>query len=250
MLVPLESASNTDLDAITLVSNVVRNAIRAAQLETDLLDAIRNAHQRLESDAVSVRSSATTEGMADASFAGQYESFLNILGFDEIVLCIRDVWASLYSPCAIAYRLQTGFDHGAVRMAVVVQKQLQPDAAGVLFTRDPVTGARRFVASASLGLGEGVVTGEAPTDQFQIDPDTGAAISSHIVSKNAKYLCHPVELNVQRFQRRLVGNPPSRTRISRSCGRWPVAWRTCSADLRTLNSPSPITPSTSSSPDP
>ena len=191
LLAPLESASNTDLDAITLVSNVVRDAIRAAQLETDLLDAIRNAHQRLESDAVSVRSSATAEDMADASFAGQYESFLNILGFDEIVLCIRDVWASLYSPRAIAYRLQTGLDHGAVRMAVVVQKQLQPDAAGVLFTRDPVTGARRFVASASLGLGEGVVTGEAPADQFQIDPDTGTAISSHIVSKNARVVSLP-----------------------------------------------------------
>ena len=76
-------------------------------------------------------------------------------------------------------------------MAVVVQKQLQPDASGVLFTRDPVTGARRFVASASLGLGEGVVAGEAPADQLEIDPDTGRAVSSRIVSKDARVVSVP-----------------------------------------------------------
>lgn len=191
LLAPLETASATDIDAITQVSDLVRDAIDGVKFEADLLDAIRAAHRQLQSDAVSVRSSATAEDMANASFAGQYESFLNIQGFDDVVLRVRDVWASLYSPRAIAYRLQAGIDNRAVRMAVVVQKQLQPDASGVLFTRDPVTGAHRFVVSASLGLGEGVVAGEAPADQFQIDPDTGKAVSSQIVSKDAKVVSVP-----------------------------------------------------------
>jgi pyruvate,water dikinase len=191
LLAPLESASATDFDTINQVSGLVRDAMHGVELESDLLDAISVAHRQLQSDAVSVRSSATAEDMADASFAGQYETFLNILNFDNVVLRIRDVWASLHSPRAIAYRIQAGLDHEAVRMAVVIQNQLQPDASGVLFTRDPVTGTHRFVASASLGLGEGVVAGEAPADQFQIDPDTGIATSTQIVSKDAKVVSVP-----------------------------------------------------------
>jgi phosphoenolpyruvate synthase/pyruvate phosphate dikinase len=191
LLASLGSASPTDFDTINQVSGLVRNAMHGVELEPDLLDAISVAHQQLQSDAVSVRSSATAEDMADASFAGQYETFLNILGFDNVILRVRDVWASLYSPRAIAYRLQAGLDHGAVRMAVVIQNQLQPDASGVLFTRDPVTGTHRFVLSASLGLGEGVVAGEAPADQFQIDPNTGVATSTQIVSKDAKVVSMP-----------------------------------------------------------
>ena len=173
------------------MSDLVRDAIHETRLDSILLDAIGAAHRRLQSDAVSVRSSATAEDMAEASFAGQYESYLNILSFDDVVLRVRDVWASLFSTRAIAYRLQAGIDHKAVRMAVVVQKQLHPDASGVLFTRDPVTGANRFIASASLGLGEGVVAGEAPSDQFQIDPETGATISSQIAVKDARVVSAP-----------------------------------------------------------
>ena len=191
LLAQLERVPVTDVDAISQVSSLVRDAIQGVHLDAALLEAIKAAHQRLQSDSVSVRSSATAEDLADASFAGQYESFLNVLSFDGVVLRVRDVWASLYSTRAIAYRLQARIDHESVRMAVVVQKQLQPDASGVLFTRDPVTGANRFVVSAALGLGEGVVAGDAPADQFVVDPDTGSTISSQIVSKDVKVVSAP-----------------------------------------------------------
>ena len=190
-LTPILRASATDTDAIGEASEHAMAAIASSPINPMLIDAISEAYKTMGGDAVSVRSSATAEDMADASFAGQYDSFLNILTFDDMVQGVRDVWASLYSTRAIAYRIQSGVPNSSVGMAVVVQRQIHPDASGVMFTRDPVTGANRFVVSAALGLGEGVVAGEAPADRVELDPNTGAAIKTEVVSKDAMVAALP-----------------------------------------------------------
>ena len=144
----------------------------------DTADAVLAAYGRLgDSIAVSVRSSATAEDLADASFAGQYDTFLNVTGEDAVLEAVVGVWASLYSAHAVAYRLRLGMQASAGSMAVVVQTQIAPDAAGVMFTRDPISGSDdRYLVNAALGLGEGVVTGEAPTDTFELDAGNAFAI--------------------------------------------------------------------------
>lgn len=161
-------------------------AIQSGALPHDLTQQIRRAYSRLSSAAVSVRSSSTAEDLAHASFAGQYDSFLNITSIDELFAAIKKVWASLFSPHAINYRQRHGIAHTQAHMAVVVQRQLAPTAAGVLFTRDPQSGAERYIVSAALGLGEGVVSGSAPTDHFTLNPQNGQILSSAIADKHSQ----------------------------------------------------------------
>ena len=148
------------------------------------VDAIRGAYEALPSEGVSVRSSATDEDLAEASFAGQYETYLNVLSFDEVILSLLRVWSSAYSPQAIAYRLNNRLPQGDVQMAVIVQRQLHPEVAGVMFTRNPVTGDEDYMVNAASGLGEGVVAGTAETDHFTMDPGTGKVLSSVVARKN------------------------------------------------------------------
>ena len=178
------AAAPDDLDAIKDAASLARAAIYRAELPAELLEAVREAFDALGAGAVSVRSSATAEDLATASFAGQYESYLNVIGFENVAGRILDVWASLYSTRAIAYSVQNGIAHESMSMAVVVQRQLRPQASGVMFTRDPVTGARKFVIEVALGLGEGVVTGDVPADHLEVDPSTEQAMVSRIVSKD------------------------------------------------------------------
>ncbi len=171
---------------IQQVSERIRAAIETLPLPRGLAAEIRRGRDRLGGASVSVRSSSTAEDLEGASFAGQYDSFLNVCGAADLMRRVRSVWASLYSPHAIGYRLRHGIAVEGCRMAVIVQRQLDPDAAGVLFTRDPLTGQRRFVVSAALGLGEGVVAGTAQTDRFVLAPKTGKLISSDITAKKSR----------------------------------------------------------------
>ena len=181
----IQTAAPDELDAIGAASSLARDAIYQAGLPTDVLAAVRDAFDALGGGAVSVRSSATAEDLAGASFAGQYETYLNVQGVDDVARRVLDVWASLYSARAIAYRAQNGLASDKVSMAVVVQLQLRPRASGVMFTRDPVTGARKFVVETALGLGEGVVSGEVPADHLELDPSSGRVLASRIVYKHA-----------------------------------------------------------------
>ena len=183
-LARIQAAGPDNLNAIEEASSLAREVISQAGLPTDLLAAIRDAFDALGGGAVSVRSSATAEDLAGASFAGQYDTYLNVWGFDDVARRVLDVWASLYSTRAIAYSSRNDLSHEAVSMAVVVQRQLRPRASGVMFTRDPVTGARKIVVEAALGLGEGVVTGDVPADHLELDPSNGRVMASRIVSKD------------------------------------------------------------------
>jgi pyruvate,water dikinase len=120
---------------------------------------------------VAVRSSATTEDLADASFAGQQETFLNIKGNNDVINAVRDVWASLFTARAIYYRQKKGFPHEKSLIAVIVQKMVNSDKSGVVFTKDPVKGTENVIVEAIFGLGEGIVSGKVLPDQYIVSRD-------------------------------------------------------------------------------
>lgn len=155
------------------------------------LDALDAACDALGYSAVSARSSSTAEDLAGASFAGQYETVLNVSGRDALVDAIGRVWASFFSPHAQAYRQRHQIDDADAAMAVVVQRQIDASAAGVLFTRDPQSGADHCVVSAALGLGEGVVSGSAPTDHWVIERTARTVRSVDIADKDRRVAVRP-----------------------------------------------------------
>lgn len=146
--------------------------------------AIRAALMELGDDPLAVRSSAVAEDRADASFAGQQETELWVLGADAVERSILRCWASLFTPQAIGYRTRVGVAPEDVVIAVVVQRMVPAVAAGVAMTLEPVTGDRSVVyIESALGLGEGVVKGDVETDRFWVDKATGAVVRSEIASQ-------------------------------------------------------------------
>lgn len=124
--------------------------------------------------AAAVRSSANAEDLPDLSFAGQQETFLNVVGADEVAAEVLKCWASLWTPQALNYRHQNGIDQCSVAMSVVVQQMIPSDLSGILFTANPATGERReIVINSSYGLGEAVVSGQVTPDTYIVDRDSG-----------------------------------------------------------------------------
>ena len=137
--------------------------------------------------AFSVRSSSTMEDLAGAAFAGQHETFLNVIGVDLVLNRIRDCFISLWTDRALAYRQQRGFDHTRAAMAVVIQEMVAAEAAGVGFSVNPVNGQLdELIINANFGLGESVVSGEGEIDQWILDKATGAPRSVKIAIKSHK----------------------------------------------------------------
>ncbi len=132
------------------------------------LDILRNSH---EPPFVAVRSSATTEDLADASFAGQQESFLNVKGNDQLILHVKKTFASLFTPRAIYYRVKKGFFHDNSYLAVVVQKMINSTKSGVIFSKNPLKDDNNIVMEAVWGLGEGIVSGRISPDHYVVTPD-------------------------------------------------------------------------------
>lgn len=176
----------TDMAALEEVCGEARQRLMETGVPDDVAAAVTHAYETIRADSVAVRSSATAEDMPWASFAGQYDTFLNVTGTQDLLDRLLQVWASLYSTRAVAYRKRLGIPNGAVSMAVVVQQQLRPTASGVMFTHDPVTGAGdRYLVNAALGMGEGVVAGEVPSDSYAIDSSTLAIVERTIAHKDA-----------------------------------------------------------------
>ena len=136
---------------------------------------------------VAVRSSATAEDLPDASFAGQQETFLNIQE-DGLLERIRECWASLFTQRAIYYRQKQGFDHRSVNIAVVVQRMVDADRSGVLFTSHPSTGDSRMIVEAAWGLGEAVVSGAVSPDNYVIDRADGDVLTATVADKKVMYV--------------------------------------------------------------
>ncbi|MFY9826931.1 MAG: rifamycin-inactivating phosphotransferase [Thermoanaerobaculia bacterium] len=159
-----------DREAIRELAAAIRGVIAGCAIPEDVQEAIARFLARLgEPEAYAVRSSATAEDLPAASFAGQQDTYLNVTGKPAILKHISRCWASLFTERAVTYRLQHGFDHRKVHMAVVVQKMLFPQAAGILFTADPVTGNRKVTSiEAVFGLGEALVSGLVNADGYKV----------------------------------------------------------------------------------
>src|SRR5215203_3478936 len=154
----------------------------------EMADEIRAAYEVMSEDAeaaVAVRSSATAEDLSGASFAGQQETYLNVRGAEALLEAIKDCWASLWTARAMAYRARQGIDPATVSLAVVVQRMVDSEAAGVLFTANPTNGRRSEVAiSAAWGLGESVVSGSVTTDDIVVEKERGLVISRETADKD------------------------------------------------------------------
>ena len=157
-------------EAIRTLSAEVRRTLEATAIPDELAAAISSSLVRLgERVACAVRSSATSEDLPMASFAGQQDTYLNVVGSAAILRHVSRCWASLFTERAVAYRLQNGFDHRLVHMAVVVQQMAFPEAAGILFTADPITSNRKLVSvEATFGLGEPLVSGRVNADVYKV----------------------------------------------------------------------------------
>ena len=157
-------------EALQTAGSAIRSAILEAPFPEALRALVLEAHADLGSGPVAVRSSSTAEDLPGAAFAGQHDTFLNVIGQAEVVDAVRRCWASLWTDRAISYRRRLGLRSADVRIAVVVQRLVEAEVAGVMLTANPVTGARdEIVVDASTGLGEAVVSGMVTPDHYRLD---------------------------------------------------------------------------------
>jgi phosphohistidine swiveling domain-containing protein len=181
----LTDTADGDLPALAALAGQARDAIRSAPVPPEIAEAIKSAYAALGQDVpVAVRSSATAEDLPSASFAGQQDTYLNVVGAAAVVEAVRNCWASLWTDRAVSYRATRGIDPAAVALAVVVQQMVDATAAGVLFTANPLTNRRQqAVIDASPGLGEAVVSGAVNPDHFVVDPLTGKVLERRLGDK-------------------------------------------------------------------
>ncbi len=180
-----------DVDALAQVGSKVRQWVMETPFQPELEEAIEKAYIELKGDsneefAVAVRSSATAEDLPDASFAGQQETFLNVRGWENVKLALKEVFASLFNDRAISYRVHQGFEHADVALSAGVQKMVRSDIAssGVLFTIDTESGFSDVVfITGAYGLGETVVQGAVNPDEFYVHKPTLNAGKPAIVRK-------------------------------------------------------------------
>jgi pyruvate,water dikinase len=164
-----------NLDELEKKTGKIRNSFIGSKLPDSLTREIMQAYKELGEECVyvAVRSSATAEDLAGASFAGQYETFLDVIGEDSLLDAVIRCWASMWTARVTMYRHNKGFDHGEIGIAVVVQKMIDPDVAGVMFVGNPMNArADEIVINASWGLGEMVVSGSVTPDEYIVDRDT------------------------------------------------------------------------------
>lgn len=202
-----------DQAKIAQLSREIRRVIEETPIPQDIAEAITERLSMFgENEAFAVRSSATAEDLPTASFAGQQDTYLNIIGREEILKHVSKCWASLFTERAILYRLQTAvssgqFDHRSVYLSVVIQKMVFPQAAGILFTTDPVTGNRKVLSiDAGFGLGEAMVSGLVSADNYKVID--GQIVSKKIATKKLAIDAvkgggteqHPIEFEQQTKQ--------------------------------------------------
>ena len=181
----LAATAPDDLAALASLAATARALVLDADVPASIDAAVRAEYAVLGADtAVAVRSSATAEDLPFASFAGQQDTFLNVVGADAVLVAVRRCWASLWTDRAVTYRAAQGIEPSAVSLAVVVQRMVDAAVAGVLFTANPVTGRRHeAVIDASPGLGEAVVSGAVNPDHFVLDGATGRILERRIGDK-------------------------------------------------------------------
>src|SRR6058998_2569690 len=187
-------------------SEEIRKIIESAPMPSDIASEVRSAYRDLERKTgnaqvkVAVRSSATSEDLPDASFAGQQDTFLNVKGEEQLVHYVQKCWSSLYTPRAIFYREEKGFPHEKVLISVGVQKMVDSEVSGVIFTLDPVNGdPSKIIIESTWGLGEALVAGVVRPDRFIVDKGTLQIVHKEIVPKMVEHVPnHKTGLTAQR----------------------------------------------------
>ncbi|MEJ1115796.1 PEP/pyruvate-binding domain-containing protein [Paenarthrobacter sp. CCNWLY172] len=196
VLAALKEADASQLDQLDQLNGLAaraRSLVLDAGIPYRIAEPVQSAYQQLGEDVpVAVRSSATAEDLAFASFAGQQDTFLNVVGADSVLEAVSRCWASLWTDRAVTYRTVNGIDHASVTLAVVVQEMVDSAVAGVMFTANPVTGNRHeTVIDASPGLGEAVVSGAVNPDQYVVDVRRGAIVKRTVGDRKVEIKAIP-----------------------------------------------------------
>jgi len=186
-----------DPDALAEAGREARELVRDAELPPEHVEAATEAYAAMGEPRVAVRSSATDEDGADASFAGQQETYLAVEGAEAVLQRVKDCWASLFTDRALTYRAEHDRAEEA-GIAVIVQELVEAEKSGVLFTVDPATEAREMTVEAAWGLGEAVVSGVVSPDNYVIDRDTGSLVEQTVNTKRVMVERAPDGETVQR----------------------------------------------------
>jgi pyruvate,water dikinase len=166
-------------------SQAIRSTFAAGKLPPELASALREAYAALDRPAVAVRSSATAEDLPGLSFAGQQDTYLNVVGEEALLEAVVDCWSSLWTARAIGYRARNAIPQDGLALAVVVQEMVQSEASGVLFTANPLDGKRtEMVIEATLGLGEALVSGQVEPDRYLVEAASGRIVSKTLGTKS------------------------------------------------------------------
>lgn len=180
----VENLSAEDASALEKAAAQIHTAFVVGKIPTETESAIRAAYSEFDDKPVAVRSSATAEDLPDLSFAGQQDTYLNVVGLDQLPDAVINCWSSLWTARAIGYRIRNGIDHNEVALAVVVQEMVQSESSGVLFTANPLTGLRsESVIDATFGLGEALVAGQVEPDHYVIDTLTNKIVNKKLGAK-------------------------------------------------------------------
>lgn len=167
--VELSKIDYNNIDSVDECAKKVQEAIKESMIPPEIIDEIKHKYESLSLDIVAVRSSATAEDLPTASFAGQYDTFLNLKNLDDVLQGIKECYASLWTSRAIAYRHENQISHSDVKLAAIVQGMIQATCAGVLFTVDPISmNSSELLIESNFGLGESIVSGISSPDRFKI----------------------------------------------------------------------------------
>jgi pyruvate,water dikinase len=189
LLEPLDPSNSKQLQQ---VASEIKQTILDATMPPEIASEIKEAYEKMGKGLVAVRSSATAEDLPEASFAGQQRTFLNVHGEEKVVAAVQGCWASLFEPRAIFYRHQQGFDHFKVGLAAPVQRMVQSEASGVMFTLEPVTSdTSEIVIEAVFGLGEAIVSGEVTPDLYIVDKKSLKITSKKTATQETQLIRNP-----------------------------------------------------------
>ena len=197
----LKSINKNSDQSLTDASKRIRDLFETYEIPNDLKKEIISSYRTVvpkgKSGFVAVRSSATAEDLPDASFAGQQETYLNVKDEDDLIDKIRKCWSSLFTARAISYREKQGFAHDDVKLAVVVQKMVNSEVSGIMFTVDPNSGAKNIIIEAGYGLGEAIVGGEVTPDTYDVDKLKMTVTKKRISAQKWRYIRGPDGGNIK-----------------------------------------------------
>jgi pyruvate,water dikinase len=180
----VKEIKSKDSSALEDASREIRNWFSAGKVPTQIADQVKKAYSNFIDVPLAVRSSATAEDLPELSFAGQQDTFLNVVSLEALLTAIVDCWSSLWTARAIGYRTRNDIPHAEVALAVIVQEMVPSEVSGVLFTANPLTGSRtEVVIDATLGLGEALVSGQVEPDHYVVDLNQRKILSKSIGSK-------------------------------------------------------------------